>query len=31
MKSSSIKDTTKLREIMYDINYFQIKMLQNLR
>lgn len=31
MKNSSIKDTTKLREIMYDINYFQIKMLQNLR
>lgn len=31
MKNGSIKDTTESRKRMYNINYFQIKMLQNLR
>lgn len=31
MKNSSIKDTTEYKIKMYNINYFQIKMLQNLR
>jgi hypothetical protein len=31
MKNGSIKDPTELRKRMYNINYFQIKMLQNLR
>ena len=31
MKSSLNKDTTKFRRRMYNVNYFQLKMLQNLR